>query len=146
MSNLIWQGKGEKTTRNHQINSALLAGVAVSIDYASGSFLVATSETKAPLILTNLTFAGQDVNTPYNAGDTAAAYEVSSNDEFLLRAGSAVSIGDPVGIGSNGRFVRSVSNTFAIAQSSAANGELFEAIIVNPANLETKATSAAPAE
>ncbi len=138
MANLIWRGKGDKTTRNHTIDAALLAGVAVDIDYQTGRFVIATSETKSPLILTNLAFAGQGTETAYKIGDTAAAYEVSKNDEFQLRAGGNIAIGDSVAIGNNGRFVKSSSATFAIAQSAAVGGALFDAVIISPANLETK--------
>lgn len=85
MSNVIYQGSDRaKDTVNLAVAAQTLPGVVVSI--SSGKFAVATSGEGRLLALSNRQFIDDDINTAYEADETAIAWEIDSEDEFYLRA------------------------------------------------------------
>lgn len=118
VAKVIYRGPAyrQPETINKQITGAYLPGIAVTISPGGKLAIAATPLVGRWFILGNNEFAGQDINTPYAADDTATAYRVRSEDEFNVRlAAAAYTPSQELTIGANGLFVAAVSGDVVVA-------------------------------
>lgn len=94
--------------------------------YKVGTFCSASSTTLTQLgsavttgrifLLSNREFMGQSISDDYASGDTAVAYEMSPEDDFIARFDAATyTYGQELTIGTNGRLKAAVSTSVVFA-------------------------------
>lgn len=115
--NLIYQGPFDRQprTKNLPVATALLPGTMVEAT-ATQLVVLATAIAKRPLVLANLEFKDQDINTAYVAGDTGVAYELRPGDRFNARMAAATyTKNQPLSVVAGGRLGAAVAASIVVA-------------------------------
>lgn len=117
IAKVIYRGPAyrQPETINKQVSGAHKPGIAVYL--AAGKLAPAASPMVGRwFVLGNNEFAGQDINTPYVANDTATAYRVRSEDEFNVRlVAAAYTPGQEITFSTNGIFKAAATGDVVIA-------------------------------
>jgi acyl CoA:acetate/3-ketoacid CoA transferase alpha subunit len=139
MANRIYRGPLNKpfTSRNLPVAGAYLPGILVITSGAALTMAVAADMTKRLLVLANVDFAAQDVNTAYTNGDTGIAIELNPNDQVQCRfAAGTYAYGAALTVGALGRVIAAATGDTIIGYydqtgATLAAGDLGDVIIAN---------------
>lgn len=139
MANRIYRGPlcYPFTSRNLPVAGAYLPGILVLKSETALTMAVAADMTKRLLVLANIEFAAQDVNTAYASGDTGVAIEINPNDQVQCRfAAGTYAYGAALTVGALGRLVAATTGNTIIAYydqtgATLAAGALGDVIIAN---------------
>jgi len=138
--NVIYRGPvtsgWQPRTSNKPVAGAYLPGTFVE-ETASGLTQLTTALAKLPMILGNLDFKDQGINTAYASGDTGIAYHLEPGQIYQARVAAATYAKDaPLTIGASGRLTAATAATpvvafFSDVPGSKSAGDLVDVIIAN---------------
>lgn len=115
--NVIYRGPIERQYRtvNKPVTGALLPGTFVE-ETADALAQITTALAKRPLILSNLDFKDQDIDTAYTSGDTGVAIEIEPGMVVQARLAAATyAKGAPLTIAASGRLAAATAGTRVVA-------------------------------
>lgn len=136
--NVIYRGpiNEQPRTINLPVTGALIPGTFVEAT-ATSLVQLTTALAKRPLILANLEFTDQDIDTAYTTGDTGVAYEPRPNEQYQVRlAAASYTHMQPLTIGAAGRLTAATAATPVVAffndvPGAFAAGALADVVIAN---------------
>ncbi|QBX34599.1 hypothetical protein E4191_07650 [Paracoccus liaowanqingii] len=139
--NVIYRGPVTTGWQPRTISDKTVAGA-----YLPGTFVEAGATTliqlttalaKLPMILTNMEFKDQDIDTAYASGDTGVAYHLEPGQIYQARLAAATyAKGAPLTIGAAGRLTAATAATPVVAffddtPGAYSAGALADVIIAN---------------
>jgi hypothetical protein len=127
-----WQPR----TISKPVAGAYLPGTFVE-ETATQLAQITTALAKLPMLLSNLEFKDQDVNTAYASGDTGIAYHLEPGMVVQARVAAATYAKDaPLTIGASGRLTAATAATpvvafFSDTPGAKSAGDLVDVVIAN---------------
>lgn len=127
-----WQPR----TISKPVAGAYLPGTFVE-ETATQLSQITTALAKLPMILSNLEFKDQDIDTAYTSGDTGIAYHLEPGMVVQARLAAATYAKDaPLTIGASGRLTAATAATpvvafFSDAPGAYSAGDLADVVIAN---------------
>ncbi len=128
-----WQ---PRTVSDKTVAGAYLPGTFVE-EAASTLVQLTTALAKLPMILSNMEFKDQDIDTAYASGDTGIAYHLEPGQVYQARLAAATYAKDaPLTIGASGRLTAATAATpvvafFSDVPGAYAAGALADVVIAN---------------
>lgn len=118
--NVIYRGPVTSGWQPRTVSDKTVAGA-----YLPGTFVEEAADTlvqlttalaKLPMILSNVEFKDQDINTAYTSGDTGVAYHLEPGQVYQARLAAATYAKDaPLTIGASGRLTAATAGTVVVA-------------------------------
>ena len=111
----VTSGWQPRTVSDKTVAGAYLPGTFVE-EAASTLVQLTTALGKLPMILSNLEFKDQDIDTAYTSGDTGLAYHLEPGQVYQARLAAATYAKDaPLTIGASGRLTAATAGTVVVA-------------------------------
>ncbi|MGX1096524.1 hypothetical protein [Amorphus sp. MBR-141] len=132
----VTSGWQPRTVSDKTVAGAYLPGTFVE-EAASTLVQLTTALAKLPMILSNLEFKDQDINTAYTSGDTGVAYHLEPGQIYQARLAAATYAKDaPLTIGAAGRLTAATAATpvvafFSDTPGAYSAGDLADVVIAN---------------
>lgn len=132
----VTSGWQPRTVSDKPVAGAYLPGTFVE-ETATELVQLTTALAKLPLILTNMEFKDQDIDTAYADEDTGVAYHIEPGQVYQARLAAATyALNDPLTIGASGRLTAATAETPVIAffsdtPGAYSAGDLADVIIAN---------------
>ena len=132
----VTSGWQPRTVSDKTVAGAYLPGTFVE-EAASTLVQLTTALAKLPMILSNMEFKDQDIDTAYTSGDTGVAYHLEPGQVYQARLAAATYAKDaPLTIGAAGRLTAATAGTpvvafFSDTPGAYSAGALADVIIAN---------------
>ena len=132
----VTSGWQPRTVSDKTVAGAYLPGTFVE-EAASTLVQLTTALAKLPMILSNMEFKDQDIDTAYASGDTGVAYHLEPGQVYQARLAAATYAKDaPLTIGAAGRLTAATAATpvvafFSDVPGAYAAGALADVVIAN---------------
>lgn len=111
----VTSGWQPRTVSDKTVAGAYLPGTFVE-EAASTLVQLTTAVAKLPMILSNMEFKDQDIDTAYASGDTGIAYHLEPGQIYQARLAAATYAKDaPLTIGASGRLTAATAGTVVVA-------------------------------
>lgn len=132
----VTSGWQPRTVSDKTVAGAYLPGTFVE-EAASTLVQLTTALAKLPMILSNMEFKDQDIDTAYASGDTGVAYHLEPGQVYQARLAAATYAKDaPLTIGASGRLTAATAATPVVAffsdiPGAYSAGDLADVVIAN---------------
>lgn len=132
----VTSGWQPRTVSDKPVAGAYLPGTFVE-ETATNLTQLTTALGVLPMILSNMEFKDQDVDTAYTSGDTGVAYHLEPGQVYQARVAAATyAKDDPLTIGASGRLTAATAATPVVAFFSGEPGayeagDLVDVVIAN---------------
>lgn len=132
----VTSGWQPRTVTDKTVAGAYLPGTFVE-EAASTLVQLTTALAKLPMILSNMDFKDQDIDTAYASGDTGVAYHLEPGQIYQARLAAATYAKDaPLTIGAAGRLTAATAATpvvafFSDTPGAYSAGDLADVVIAN---------------
>lgn len=132
----VTSGWQPRTVSDKTVAGAYLPGTFVE-EAASTLVQLTTALAKLPMILSNMEFKDQDIDTAYASGDTGVAYHLEPGQVYQARLAAATYAKDaPLTIGASGRLTAATAATpvvafFSDVPGAYSAGDLADVVIAN---------------
>lgn len=127
MANLIYRGPPSRQARTVNLPVTTAAKPGTLVVRVADTFVVAVAadDEKNILILSNNDFVGQDLETAYEANDTATAYQVEPAQQYQARLAAATyALGDSLSIGASGYLEKAAATEVVLARYTGSPGDI----------------------